>query len=249
MEQQVRGVKSEGPKRPADISDLTEEQVEQYLRHNPKFFVGKDRLLKQMRLPHASGKAISLLERQNQLFREESQSLEQRLMGLIDNARDNDRLFNRLRSLVLDILTIDSIDQLASQIRTHLTQYFNVDDFRLLVSEFHQTDSQSIQGTADLALLPDLALLSDISDLVRLPKASCGQYSEALRNELLASEHSSQSLAVASLHYQGFHGLIVLGSKDSQYFSNSMDTLFLSYLAEVVARLLFLLSSESEHSE
>ncbi|RZO75248.1 MAG: DUF484 family protein, partial [OM182 bacterium] len=43
---------------------LSEEQVAEYLRNHPEFFLAQDDVLADLTLPHESGKAITLLERQ-----------------------------------------------------------------------------------------------------------------------------------------------------------------------------------------
>lgn len=40
------------------------------------------------------------------------------------------------------------------------------------------------------------------------------------------------------LEHQGLQGVLAVGSSDPQHYSHSVDTLFLSYLADVLARLL-----------
>ncbi len=47
-----------------------------------------------------------------------------------------------------------------------------------------------------------------------------------------------KSAAVVALDYQGIQGVLAVGSSDQQHYSNSVDTLFLSYLADVLARVL-----------
>ena len=43
--------------------ELTREEVADYLRANPDFFIDQDELLRSLTLPHDSGWAISLVER------------------------------------------------------------------------------------------------------------------------------------------------------------------------------------------
>jgi hypothetical protein len=56
------------------------EQVAQYLRDNPDFFVEQSDLLCDLTLPHDSGRAISLVERQVHLFREQRDTLRHELV-------------------------------------------------------------------------------------------------------------------------------------------------------------------------
>ena len=47
-----------------------------------------------------------------------------------------------------------------------------------------------------------------------------------------------QSAAVVTLEHNGIQGVLAVGSDDQQHYNSSMDTLFLTYLADVLARVL-----------
>ena len=213
-------------------TQLTEEEVERFLSFNPRFFQGREQLLRHMRIPHSSGKAVSLLERQNLLLREDITELKQRLDTLIGNARENDQLFNRLRSLVLDLMVVTSIEQLAEQLHLHLTRFFNVDEVRLLQPQTSPSTSSWISS------MPAPETLGSHQNLLAQAKALCGTFEQDFTQLLLGPDTHSKSLAVASLYYDHCYGLLVLGSRKEDYFRNSMDTLFLTYLSEVVARIM-----------
>ena len=61
--------------------DISEELIIQYLRSHPDFFIRNEHLLQDLKLPHQSGKAISLGERQVQVFREHRDSLKKQAKG------------------------------------------------------------------------------------------------------------------------------------------------------------------------
>ena len=50
--------------------ELTAQDVATYLKANPEFFIEQEDLLADLSLPHESGKAISLLERQVTILRD-----------------------------------------------------------------------------------------------------------------------------------------------------------------------------------
>ncbi|MNN07190.1 hypothetical protein D3C81_1200090 [compost metagenome] len=45
------------------------------------------------------------------------------------------------------------------------------------------------------------------------------------------------SSAVATLNHQGLHGVLAIGSRDPQHYKSTVGTLFLSYIAEVLGRV------------
>ena len=70
--------------------DVTEEQVVKHLQDNPEFFLNHPKVLSNMRLPHDSGEAISLVEKQVTILREQGVKATERLKDLTDNARTID---------------------------------------------------------------------------------------------------------------------------------------------------------------
>lgn len=46
------------------------------------------------------------------------------------------------------------------------------------------------------------------------------------------------STAVVAISHQGIHGVLAIASRDPQHYKSSVGTLFLSYIAEVMGRVL-----------
>ena len=69
------------------------EQVVAYLKAHKNFFVDHEALLADISIPHETGKAVSLVERQVVVLRERNVELRERLTHLLDVARENDVLF------------------------------------------------------------------------------------------------------------------------------------------------------------
>jgi uncharacterized protein YigA (DUF484 family) len=108
--------KIEGVITPNNVQDTNsvapaEAQVIAYLRQNPEFFITNEYLLSELRIPHASGAAISLGERQVQVFREHRDELKLKLNELISVARDNDAHFEKSKRLLLNLLEVKSLDE------------------------------------------------------------------------------------------------------------------------------------------
>ena len=72
--------------------DPTEDAIHDYLQANPDFFERHNELLTSLRLPHGSGAAVSLVERQVSVLRQKDLKLERKLKDLIEVARINDTL-------------------------------------------------------------------------------------------------------------------------------------------------------------
>src|SRR5690606_36349176 len=105
---------------------LDADAVAQYLRQHPEFFVDFEELIPELRIPHQPGQAVSLVERQVKLLRERNIELRQRLNQLMDVARDNDRLFDKSKRLVLALLDAGDLEDLISAVEDSLRHDFQV---------------------------------------------------------------------------------------------------------------------------
>src|SRR5450759_1215502 len=89
---QARGIKHDA---------INENSDAEYLHTYPDFFERNGPLLAKLRLPHLrdAGATVSLVERQVEVLRERNQSLERKLKELVDVARANDALADRIHRL------------------------------------------------------------------------------------------------------------------------------------------------------
>ena len=89
------------------IQSIGEQGVADYLRRHPHFFENKPSLLADLRIPHSAGSAVSLVERQVAVLRDSNANLKTQLEGLIQVARENDKLNNLLHNLTLRLIDSD----------------------------------------------------------------------------------------------------------------------------------------------
>jgi uncharacterized protein YigA (DUF484 family) len=207
------------------------EQVTAFLRANPEFFVEHEELLSELRIPHQRGTTVSLVEHQVKLLRERNIEMRHRLSHLMDVARDNDRLFDKTRRLVLDLLDAASLEEVVSAVEDSLRQQFQVPFVSLILfSETPMTVGRWVSSAE---------AHQAIGGLLNGGKTLCG----VLRSHELAflfgdeAEHVG-SAAVVTISHQGLHGVLAIGSADPQHYKSSLGTLFLSYISEVLARVL-----------
>lgn len=210
---------------------LEAEAVADYLREHPEFFVAHDDLLPALRIPHQRGDTVSLVERQLKLLRERNIEMRHRLSQLMDVARDNDRLFEKTRRLILDLLDANSLEEVVSAVEDSLRHEFQVPFVGfILFSESPLPVGRSV--TSSEAHQAIGGLLSG--------KAVCGALREHELAFLFGAEEAAQvgSTAVTAISYQGLHGVLAIASRDPQHYKSSVGTLFLSYITEVLGRVL-----------
>lgn len=224
---------------PLTSSHLSHEEVEAFLRDHPDFFMSRDSLLSELNLPHESGSAISLVERQVSVLRDRSRDLRKRLGLLLDTARENDRLFHKTQDLVLGLLEAKNLDEVCTTVQSTLRDVYQVDTNSLILFG----DPAAFSGVNALVLRHEEAA-ARIGTILNNNKATCGALREAEMAFLFPqAPRSVGSAAVAPLmHYgdgaQGMFGLLAIGSFDPDRYRSSMGTLFLSYIGEVLNRVI-----------
>ena len=213
---------------------LSEEQVCDYLRKHSNFFNRHPDLLAEMTLPHDSGEAVSLVERQVALLRERNIDMRHRLSKLLDNARDNDVLFDKTRRLLLTLLESKDLTKLVDTLHFSLDRDFNIPFSSLIL---FGGDKQLPCSRAKI--LPIQEAQRQAPGLIQNNKPQCGdlprEYMDFLFGEKAASVGSA---AVVPLVYGQCFGLLAVGNNDPHYYRSSMGTLFLNYIAEVLNRLI-----------
>jgi uncharacterized protein YigA (DUF484 family) len=208
------------------------EQVAAFLRANPEFFVEHEELLSELRIPHQRGTTVSLVEHQVKLLRERNIEMRHRLSHLMDVARDNDRLFDKTRRLVLDLLDASSMEEVVGAVEDSLRHEFQVPFVSLILfSETPMTVGRWVSSAE---------AHQAIGGLLTGGKTLCGVLRSHELAFLFGEDEREQvgSAAVVTINHQGLHGVLAIGSPDPQHYKSSLGTLFLSYISEVLARVL-----------
>lgn len=208
---------------------LTDADVMQYLQDHPDFFIGKDDLLAELRIPHNTGAAASLVERQLAVHRQRNVELRQRLSDLLENARRNDQLFAKSRRLVLALTEAENWLAIQAALDDSLRKDFGVDAWALL----HFTERQLEQP---LVVIRSGEMQRTLHRLFKGHRALCGQLAKADIARLLGVDDTeARSVAAAQIRGQSNSGILTVASNDPGYYRSSMDTLFLDYIADVLA--------------
>ncbi|MCD8522440.1 MAG: DUF484 family protein [Saccharospirillaceae bacterium] len=208
---------------------LTDADVVQYLQDHPDFFIGKDDLLADLRVPHNAGAATSLVERQLSVHRQRNVELRQRLSDLLENARRNDQLFEKSRRLVLALVEAENWLAVQAALDDSLRKDFGVDAWALL----HFTERNL---EAPLVAIRNADTQRSIHRLFKGHRALCGQLNaEDIARLLGLDTTDSRSVAAAQIRGQGNNGVLTIASADPGYYRSSMDTLFLDYIADILA--------------
>ena len=219
-------------------AELNDELVREYLKNNADFLQRNPDLLDHLHVSHASGSAVSLVEKQVAVLRERNVDLRHRLNTLTGNARDNDGLYEKTSSLLLKLLEAESVETLYRTFIDSMTGDFDIEHASMIL--FGDTDR-----TGDYRMETLENAKSEIGALLKGQKAVCGALRKEELNYLFPEGGAVGSAALMPLAKGEQLGLIAVGSSDANRYSSAMGTLFLSHIAEVIVRLLPRLHSEA----
>gem|GEM_PF-5929634 len=108
-------------------ADLDSAAVAAWLMAHPDFFQDHPEALTAVELQHASGAAVSLIERQVQALRMRNQELEKQLRDLVGFARENDKLSEGMHRLSLSLMDAEDREEIEHLVYESLRGYFQVE--------------------------------------------------------------------------------------------------------------------------
>lgn len=204
---------------------LNDATVADYLRRHPDFFLRHDYLLTDLELPHNAKGAVSLIERQVAVLREQRQELKRKLQHLTQTARDNEHLLERIEQLILGLLEARGSEALLRRLREGLREDFHADAVELRLFAGDSTKAREL-----------------FDKVIGRGEPVCGHIAPAQAQFLFGKAADElASGAVIPLFAPGSTeciGMLGIGSIDQRRFHAEMGTTFLRYLGAVVARLL-----------
>jgi len=225
---QARGIKSVG------MSDLG---VVEYLQTHLDFFERNGPLLAKLRLPHLrdAGATVSLVERQVEVLRERNLTLERKLKDLVDVARANDSLSERIHRLTQRLIRAHNLTETIDAVETSLREDF---DFMHSVLVLFLDGARTVEARSARFLRsaraddPDMKMFES---LLQAAKPRCGQIRDAQRDYLFGTDSVGiASAALTPLGRQGAVGILAIGASDVERFHPGMSTDFLWRVGELV---------------
>lgn len=212
---------------------ITQEQVTKYLREHKDFFSLNPELLTEIELPHHSGQAVSLVEKQVSILRERNIEMRQRLSNLLENARENDRLFDKTKRLILALLECKDIASSVEAVYHSFEKEFGVHYTRIILFGSNGLDA----GPARIDSINNAK--AHIGKHLKSVKAVSGGI-DMKETEFLFDDDAPNvgSAALTVLAHGNIFGILAIGNQDPTYYRSSMGTLFLAYIGEVLNRTL-----------
>lgn len=213
---------------------LAPEQVAAFLQENPDFFVKHSSLLAELELPHDTGVAVSLIERQVSVLRERNMEMRHRLSKLLDNARDNDKLFDKTKRLILNMLEGQDLPDIIDALYFSFDREFSIHFTRVILFG----NPEKIPGSQARIITLSQAR-ENLSSLLKNNRAICGNLGTKETAFIFGKQATEiGSAAIVPLVHGAAFGVVAIGNRDPHHYRSTMGTLFLGYIAEVLNRLL-----------
>lgn len=217
----------------------SDEAVSDYLEANPDFFERHNELLNSLRLPHVTGGTVSLVERQVSMLRQRDLKLERRLKELLEVARANDVLAEKIHQLALRLLIAGTLKETLEACETALRTGFGADQAVLVMFRDPELFDDVDVGRFFRPYLKDAAVLRPFNSFITRGRPRCGQIRDAQRDFLFGKETDEiGSCALVPLGRKCEIGFLAIGSADVNRFHPAMSIDFVSRLGELVSAAL-----------
>ncbi len=222
-----------------EVSDKREQQLAtdlqliSLLRENPDILNRHPELISVLEVTHESGGAVSLIERQVNVLRQQSQNQESRLRELMDVARDNERLSRTCHRLAVDLLATHDVDDVISIVLDTFKTELSAD---FAVVKLFSDDAELIERSTGLFVDVNSEELNAFKTMLQHKNTVCGKSTSEQKDYLFDDKAEKvKSVAIIPLVAGANLGLIGLGADNAQRFKSNMGTDFLSQVGELIS--------------
>jgi len=202
-----------------------EQQIASYLVAHPDYFQRHPDALAAIDIPHPTGDAVSLIERQVRTLRDQASNYRRQLENLVSVARENDALAKRLHRLTLALIETHSFDEVLNTLQDELREQFKADAVEMKLFASEQLEAHAHEAGPAL-----------FRDFLKRARPNCGQLDKAKLEYLFGPQAGETgSAALIPLTAPPLAGVLAIGSRDPQRFHEGKSVDFLQRLAEVVS--------------
>ncbi|RMG36917.1 MAG: DUF484 family protein [Gammaproteobacteria bacterium] len=214
-------------------SDERERLVADFLVAHPDFLVRHPEVLAEIDIPHPTGDAVSLIERQVRTLREQNRRLRGQLDSLVAIARENDATANRLHRLTLALIEARSFEEVLNTLQDELRNLFQADAVEMKLFSAEELASHAAEAGPAM-----------FADFIQAERPTLGELPPSQLEYLFGSQATETgSVALIPLHAPPLVGVLAIGSHDPQRFHAGKSVDFLKRLADVVSASLSAVSS------
>jgi uncharacterized protein len=220
------------PAEPLTSDSIQESDVIAYLKKDPGILERHPDVLSTLTFSHETGVAISLVERQLKVLRDENKGLKNKLAELVHIARENEELSQRFHRLSLELMSSHNLHDIIAMIRDQIQTFFYTDYVNFFFSD---KLADQLKGLENHVLDPEHEHAAQIQQWMKSRTPEFGPLDKDIRNLLLGEDIQVTSSVLIPLYHTEEIGLLVLGSKSHDRFNSDMGTIFLTQLGDLVS--------------
>lgn len=218
------------------LTNLADKDVVQYLFQNADFFQKYPDLLTELKIPHETGQAVSLVERQVEVLREKNQEISKRLHEMIEIARQNEELARRMHQLVLTLMDAGDIRDIFPTLYDNLRKNFHAD--RVITRLFAEPAFIDMESGEEF-VGKDHEMYHLFAALIKQRQPLCGRLKHQQQVFLFGDDGQDiQSAVMVPLRGESWSGILAIGSHDEARFQPGMGVELLANLGEVLSFIL-----------
>ena len=217
--------------------EINEDVIADYLQENPDFFERYSSLLNTLEIPHTTGgAAISLVERQVSVLRQRSNKLEDNLRELVEVARGNDELGEKIHALAIAYIGAKSRNDVVRILEEKLRTGFNADQSVLVL---FNSDNTKFPGPFLRTIARADPAIGSFKTFLQSNTARCGTVRDAQRDFLFGADNIEiGSVALIPLGTKSELGFLAIGSSSATHFHPGKSIDFLTRLGELTTAAL-----------
>ncbi len=211
----------------------TENLVADYLKNNLDFFVKNPAILAELKIPHEHGGAISLVEKQLTVLREQNQETNKKIHELIEIATQNEELARRMHQLALNLIDADDPKDIFSTMYDNLKKNFHAD--RVIVRLFANPVFIDSFPTDEFVGKESIEE-SLFKRIIEKREPLSGKMKHQQQVFLFGDDGDDiASSVMIPLHGVGWGGILAIGSFDAERFQPGMGIELLANLGEILS--------------
>lgn len=211
---------------------ISAEDIVEFLGSHPDFLEKHPQLVAKLQIPHRAGEAVSLIEKQVEILRNQNRNLERKLVDLIEVARANDAAVERIHQLMLSLIDANDLADMLHNMQDRLRHRFGADAVTLLL--FKGNPKQVEFGPAKR--VEKGYMENEFQQVFTSGQPVVGRL-RPRQLEILFAEEAPRigSGALIPLGANADVGLLAVGAHSEDQFGPTLGTTFLSRIGELLS--------------